>query len=746
MSIYAELHDGRKLEFPDGTDPSIVQSTVKKVLGMSAKLPEQNNVIPKSQAVADNAEQIAGNPLTRFALGAASPVIALAQGKAQLEKYIAGKMGTVNPQAEATLQQIDQLDAMKNKGMAAAEGVPEGQQGWDIAGGIGATLNPAGLAFGKALPVLSAGAKTLTRIKQGAQIGAFYGATAPVSGDGNYAGKKLEQVVGSTAAGAVLPAGWAALKFGGRNLGDIANLYLESGPSKAVTSYLREHLGADAPKLIQALDRARELVPGSKPTAAEATAHLPEGSTVSAIQKIVAEQPGNSPAFGQRIMDQVGARTSAINTIAADKTAIETLSNQRDVVTSLMRKNAIDNANIAGVKAPQLIDKLSQKQASKASALQDWGRFSTESAKAATRSNRYYPIPGVARIPARYSPHIKLIGEGKAAAVETSAIASQRQKEAEFIKYTLDSLSRHGNFPLESRALIGKIDAISKEPGLRASNAVSETMSELRNKIVSLTNDNGVINAHDLYTIRKEIGQSINANASAKGWDRRLTAKLEDQIKGYVDNSIESAGGAGWKQYLAEYANRSRTIDQMKVGQFLKDKLVSPLATEGDQVFTQRAASYAQALRDAPGTIKRSTGFNRYNELSDVLTPAQVDTANSIAADLARKAASVNPAQKTSLQNSVNIGEGATAKLPNLLYRPAMVTNWVLKLSSGRKSGFEHKIDELMKNQFLSPSELSAVLKKLSPIQRQVTTQKYMEALKTPAIGAVSTMQNRLAQ
>lgn len=32
MSVFAELADGRKLEFPDGTDPAVIQSTVKKLI------------------------------------------------------------------------------------------------------------------------------------------------------------------------------------------------------------------------------------------------------------------------------------------------------------------------------------------------------------------------------------------------------------------------------------------------------------------------------------------------------------------------------------------------------------------------------------------------------------------------------------------------------------------------------------------------------------------------------------------
>lgn len=37
MAQYAELHDGRRLEFPDGTDPAVVQATVKKVLAREVK-------------------------------------------------------------------------------------------------------------------------------------------------------------------------------------------------------------------------------------------------------------------------------------------------------------------------------------------------------------------------------------------------------------------------------------------------------------------------------------------------------------------------------------------------------------------------------------------------------------------------------------------------------------------------------------------------------------------------------------
>ena len=36
MAIEAQLADGRILEFPDGTDPSVIQATVKRVIAQSA--------------------------------------------------------------------------------------------------------------------------------------------------------------------------------------------------------------------------------------------------------------------------------------------------------------------------------------------------------------------------------------------------------------------------------------------------------------------------------------------------------------------------------------------------------------------------------------------------------------------------------------------------------------------------------------------------------------------------------------
>ena len=54
MAVYAQLADGRTPEFPDGTDPAIIQSTVKKVIAGSGT----SSLAPTTSAPASDAKGI----------------------------------------------------------------------------------------------------------------------------------------------------------------------------------------------------------------------------------------------------------------------------------------------------------------------------------------------------------------------------------------------------------------------------------------------------------------------------------------------------------------------------------------------------------------------------------------------------------------------------------------------------------------------------------------------------------------
>ena len=162
------------------------------------------------------------------------------------------------------------------------------------------------------------------------------------------------------------------------------------------------------------------------------------------------------------------------------------------------------------------------------------------------------------------------------------------------------------------------------------------------------------------------------------------------------------------------FAAQSKPINQMEVGQYLKDKLTPAL----DETASQKAGSFAGAVRDAPGTLKRSlTNAPRYEKLSDVLTPDQVAKVESIRQDLANEAKQQMMAQKGAQAgpNAMDVASqsisGATGggKIPNPLSRVVTIANAIIGRLEGK---IDKKLAIEIAAEMLSPSKVSRVLQK----------------------------------
>jgi hypothetical protein len=88
-----------------------------------------------------------------------------------------------------------------------------------------------------------------------------------------------------------------------------------------------------------------------------------------------------------------------------------------------------------------------------------------------------------------------------------------------------------------------------------------------------------------------------------------------------------------------QFASDSGPINRMEIGQYLEKKLVPALGQDVEGA-KQAAATFSQALRDAPGTIKRATGNPRFEHLSEVLTEKELATLMKVREGLATDAAS----------------------------------------------------------------------------------------------------------
>jgi len=128
----------------------------------------------------------------------------------------------------------------------------------------------------------------------------------------------------------------------------------------------------------------------------------------------------------------------------------------------------------------------------------------------------------------------------------------------------------------------------------------------------------------------------------------------------------------------ATYAKQSVPINRMQVGQELKKSLINPAEQE-------RATTFLNAMTNAPRTMKRATGFNRYDKLGDVLTTQQTKSVKEISDELINQARAKTSA--TGTESILSELPGAiTLSLPRVLSRPVVITNHVIRMIGKDKS------------------------------------------------------------
>ena len=599
-----------------------------------------------------------------------------------------------------------------------------GLSGVDLGEIAGAVISPVNRLF----PAVTGGAAA--RAGQYATQGAVLGALTPAEEAQNLLTEKIKQIGIGGLFGGVLSGAIDLGKGAYKVAKEFTKPLTTAGQKTILQERLIEMASKEPEKIINALKNAPELVPGSKPTAAEALADIPAATSLAAFQKSIEKVPkqGIAVDFAVRQADVANARKALLQKTAGTQDDLIEAIAQRARVTDPLRESGLGQANIYGQTAPKFEQQIAEKFASKAKALQVAGQLETEASRITRQTApitdverrlaeatgreipegsfrqgaSFYPVEGMPRVPLSYRPEfnkdlLNVVSniEGAKAAKD---VASQRQAEMQFKKLQLQSLAENGFYPLRVNPIIDYIDNVLKTPGLMASDVVTKTFTNLKDKLISQSDPaTGIADSRNLYTIRKEIGNDVKRFAKeTENWDSKLTGGLVDNVKSYIDNAIEKAGNSGdWKKYLKTFQKESTKINQIQIAQALEKQLGTPLGN------AERVAGFAAALENAPNLIKRSTGQARFAKLEDILTKQQLDDFNSVLADVSREA-------KGDTLASLSAVEGQTlAELPNLLNRYATVTNTILKLI---KKDVKDDLNRMFADMALNPPALAAFI------------------------------------
>jgi hypothetical protein len=184
--------------------------------------------------------------------------------------------------------------------------------------------------------------------------------------------------------------------------------------------------------------------------------------------------------------------------------------------------------------------------------------------------------------------------------------------------------------PLESESIIRSIAATADNPAFAGNDLISGAVKNVADDIAKWTNQGGVIDANALEAIRKN---SVNAaiaqlrpgsDATAQ---RNLAAGVMSKIKPLIDDAIEGAGGAGWRDYLTKHSEGMRKIAEKKLsGEALrlwksdKDAFVRLVQNESPDVVEKFLGpgnyNIATELADSTMAVLQKQAEKRLTELS----------------------------------------------------------------------------------------------------------------------------------
>ena len=636
-SKYPEYNDMTDQQFADAFHTKFYNDLPKEVF--YSKIGLESKTTPKTTAQAPDSVAMGFGDI---AYGAGQ---LLAKGMQNLPENLTVMGRPVAASARAFAEKVvPQREAQYEAQRQAA-----GEGGFDFGRLMGNVINPLNyIAAPVANPVV-----------RSAVTGGMLGAAQPVTNKEDFWSTKALQAGLGTVIGPLADLGVAGV---GKVAEAIKGL-TPAGRDKAMQKYVEGLAGPEKDAVIKALQDAKQLVTGSKPTVAEALSDIPSAADLVAAQAKLSSKEGLAGQFAARTAEQQAARLRTIQQIAgteAEKAAVEA---ERAAVTGAQREQALTMANTA-MEASQTLEQQVMKQA------RQLAKVSEEMTQ----------------------------GTGTA----PSVFALQGAQTAQNLKtLQLKALQENGVFPLMSKDIVSQIDKAISGAESDMSKAV---LGAVKDKILSKTDKDGFISSRDLYeNVRKTSNQDIAkllglGEQFASGGIPEQAAKALGNVKKYIDASLDKSSDGLWSKYLNNYSQYSDKLNRMEIGEYLSKKLNTALDKE-------RAAVFSNAVDNAATTIKQATGIPRYEKLEQVLTKPEMAAVNNVLADLTRQRKAQELASKVG-QLDKGLVDVAGAVPPWLDKTVTVLKEGLRYLQQGSQDKFNQKMTELM----LDPQKMAQVL------------------------------------
>lgn len=668
--IVTDPETGKKVRLTGDSPP-----TEQELEQIFASLPQGRQQVPRDersigQRMRD--EAIGGNA-TGALYGMAKPFIGAAQLGMRAGEAVFGTQEGRTPLSERVAGGLQSFEQARAQAGGSSIPVMAGQ----VASGAGLTakIAPAAGFIGRAL--------------QGVGMGGAMGAVEPVtSTDSNFdAAKALQVGTGAGAGGALSLAGSAA--------GTIVNRFR---PELGAGRIANELAGDRQPQVLQAL---RNTPAGSVLTAGQAAAPA-RSAEFSALQRRAAQvRPSEYDDIAQA---QNAARASALGNIAGTTDDIANAERARSAATEPLYTAAKQSdIPVDSLRSVRLIERVIESRA---------GRPKITNVLSGVRQTLLEAYPAQDRAKDSWN------------AVRSAVSGYQGTAPRELI---------------QARQILNQVKNLDSDPytaiirlrELRPQDAAARDQISLAIRNLEIPDEVATQNARQLINASRNISDLIDERDLAGRAVNREMARELMAIKKSIDGQIKRAiPQYGQAQKL--FADLSKPVDRMKVGQYIQDRLIPAINDAGADA-PQRATVFANAMRDMNETVRAATGFRRGGGIADLMTPDEMATLRGIGAELSRDVDLQRIGQAGGRRASEAIGDMFSETAPNALSRPLMIINAILRRTG---VGAGERTMNVLSQKMQDPAAMAEIMQAATNAERRAIERGIMLYMTSGAVSS----------
>lgn len=428
------------------------------------------------------------------------------------------------------------------------------------------------------------------------------------------------------------------------------------GPMLRAADMLRQSLG---PSGVEPAAAVLKNAPAEY-TAAQALSSI----NAPAAQAVLKSGEGrNTQFYTNRLAAQEELNRNALAGLSGGQTQTAARATQNELKNALnaemtpIRESELGLTNTMTNAAQNLATQGRQAGQAATQAVEDVRRFTAAGERATARA--YEPVPGYPSATATY-PYMEHLSKAADDVATQAAAGSLKFGEVRNLaEGALAQLKASGLEPLTGKAITDRVVGVLKDPQYAGNDAMQRAVTRFAADVNEWSNNGGVIDAFALDSLRKN---SVNAairdlmpNADAKD-QARAAAGVMTSIKPVIVDAIERAGGAGYGEYLRNYADAMQGIAKTK------------LSAKALDLFKNSPDMFVKLVNgDDPKLVEKILGTGKFNLADELGADAMAAMRNAADTITATKQAGVQAEKGAPELQRLLKEEVSSFRLPSLI-------------------------------------------------------------------------------